>query len=94
LKNYVDREIIKFGYSKDWKTLWIGELEEIQPYITGGANFWSFLIDIENKGLDVILKEMKSKTNSSFSDGILYKYQNRLYSDLMKNIDETFRASS
>lgn len=94
LKNYVDREIIKKGYSKEWKTLWIGELEEIQPYITGGANFWSFLIYIENKGLDVILKEMKSKTNANDSDGYLYKYQNKLFSGLLKNIDETFRASS
>ena len=94
LKNYVDREIIKKGYSKEWKTLWIGELEEIQPYITGGANFWSFLIDIENKRLDVILKEMKSKTNASDSDGILYKYQKKFFSELMENTDETFRAFS
>ena len=94
LKNYVDREIIKNGYSKEWKTLWIGELEEIQPYITGGANFWSFLIDIENKRLDVILKEMKSKTNASDSDGILCKYRKKFFSKLMKNTDETFRASS
>ena len=89
LKNYVDREIIKKGYSKEWKTLWIGELEEIQPYITGGANFWSFLINIKNKGLDVILKEMKSKTNASDSDGILYKYQKKLFSELIENFDET-----
>ena len=94
LKNYVDREIIKKGYSKEWKTLWIGELEEIQPYITGGANFWSFLIDIENKRLNVILKEMKSKTNASDSDGILYKYRKKFFSKLMENTDETFRASS
>ena len=94
LKNYVDRGIIKRGYSKEWKTLWIGELEEIQPYITGGANFWSFLIDIENKRLDVILKEMKSKTNASDSDGILYKYRKKFFSKLMENTDETFIASS
>ncbi|MCZ7399072.1 MAG: hypothetical protein O8C62_05225 [Candidatus Methanoperedens sp.] len=94
LKNYVDRKILKNGYSKEWKTLWIGELEEIQPYITGGANFWSFLIDIENKDLDVILKEMKSKTNASDSDGYLYKYQNKLFSELLKNIGKTFRTSS
>ena len=74
--------------------MWIWELEEIQPYITGGANFWSFLIDIENKGLDVILKEMKSKTDASYSDGILYKYQKNFFSELMGNIDERFRASS
>ena len=94
LKNHIDKEIIKNGYSTDWKTLWIWELEEIQPYITGGANFWSFLIDIENKGLDVILKEMKSKTDASYSDGILYKYQKNFFSELMGNIDERFRASS
>jgi hypothetical protein len=94
LKNYVNREIIKKGCSNEWKTLWIGELEEIQPYITGGANFWSFLIDIENKGLDVILKEMKSKTNANDSDGILYKYQKELFSSLLENIDDTFRESS
>ena len=94
LKNYIDKEIIKNGYSTDWKTLWIWELEEIQPYITGGANFWSFLIDIENKCLNVILKEMKSKTDASYSDGILYKYQNKLFSELMGNIDERFRAPS
>ena len=79
LKNYVDREIIKKGHSKEWKTLWIGELEEIQPYIARGANFWSFLTNIENKDLDVILKEMKSKTNASDSDGVLYKYQNDFF---------------
>jgi len=73
--------------------LWIGELEEIQPYITGGANFWSFLIDIENKSLEIILKEMKSKTNASYSDGILYKYQKDFIYELVENIDETFRAS-
>jgi len=90
LKNYVDREINE--YSKEWKTLWVGELEEIQPYITEGANFWYFLIDIENKDLDVILKEMKSKTNARNSDGILYKYQKKLFSELIENFDETFRA--
>jgi|GEM_PF-2800821 len=91
LKSYVDKKILENRYSKEWKTLWIGELEEIQPYITGGANFWSFLIDIENKGLDVILKEMKSKTNASDSDGCLYKYQNKLFSGLLENIDETLK---
>lgn len=94
LKKYVDREMIEKGHSTKWKTLSIGELEEIQPYITGGANFWSFLIDIENKGLDVILKEMESKTNASFSDGILYKYQKKRLSELMKNIDEHSERST
>lgn len=92
LKDYIDRGITN-GCSKEWKTVWIGELEEIQPYVTGGADFWSFLIDIGNKGHDVILKDMKSKTNVSDSDGILCKYREKLFSELMENVDEKIKAS-
>ena len=92
LKNYINRKI-KNESTTEWKILSMWELEEIQPYITGGANFWSFLINIENKDLNVILKDMKSKTGASYSDGILYKCQDKLISELMKNYNEKSRAS-
>ena len=62
----------------DWKLIWVGKLEEIQPHISKGVNFWNFLTDIWEKDFESILKEMELKTGSNYSEGILYQYEKRI----------------
>jgi hypothetical protein len=54
----------KEGYKMDWNVIWVGELEEIQPYISKGANFWDFLTDFGKKNFELILEEMRLRTGS------------------------------
>lgn len=75
LRNWMDSENKKKGIAADWQIIWMGYLEEVQPYITKGANFWSFVSDFDEKPFDKIIEEMKSKTGAKYSNGILYKYQ-------------------
>lgn len=84
-RNWIDREKREEGIKADWQILWVWYLEEIQPHIAKGANLWSFLIDNDKKSFDKIIKEMESKTGASYTDGVLSKYENRIFNELTKN---------
>jgi hypothetical protein len=84
-RNWIDRENREEGIKTDWQILWVWYLEEIQPHIAKGANLWSFLIDNDKKSFDKIIKEMESKTGASYTDGVLSKYENRIFNELTKN---------
>ncbi|MCK4736497.1 MAG: hypothetical protein KAT65_28850 [Methanophagales archaeon] len=85
-RNWIDRKRRGEGIKTDWQILWVWYFEEIQPYITKGANFWSSLIDIDKKRFDKIIEEMKSKTGASYSDSVLFKYQENFFNELTKNV--------
>lgn len=84
-RNWIDRENKEEGIKTDWQILWVWYLEEIQPHIAKGANVWSFFNDNDKKSFDKIIKEMKSKTGAGYSDGVLSKYENRIFNELTKN---------
>ena len=85
-RNWIDRKRTGEGIKTDWQILGVWYFEEIQPYITKGANFWSFLIDNDKKRFDKIIEEMKSKTGASYSDSVLFKYQKNFLNELTKNV--------
>ncbi len=82
-RNWIDREKREERIKADWQILWVWYLEEIQPHIAKGANLWSFFND--NKSFDKIIKEMKSKTGAGDTDGVLSKYENKIFNELTKN---------
>ena len=84
-RNWIEREKREEGIKADWQILWVWYLEEIQPHIAKGANLWSFLIDNDKKSFDKIIKVMESKTGAGYSDGVLSKYENRIFNELTKN---------
>jgi hypothetical protein len=86
IRNWMDSENKKKGIDADWQIIWMGYLEEVQPYITKGANLWSFLSDFNEKTFDIIIEKMKSKTDANYSNGILYEYQNDFINELTKNV--------
>ena len=69
----------------DWQILWVWYFEEIQPHITKGADFWSFLVDFKKEPFDKIMKKMKSKTGAGYSNSVLFKYQENFFNELTKN---------
>jgi hypothetical protein len=89
IRDWIEEDKKKEGYKMDWKLIWIGELEEIQPHITKGLNFWNFLTDSWEKDFGSILTEMELKTGSNYSEGILYKYEEMVFDELMKNMPST-----
>jgi hypothetical protein len=52
IRDWVEEKKKNEGYKMDWNVIWVGELEEIQPYITKGANFWDFLTDFGGENFD------------------------------------------
>ena len=69
----------------DWKILWVGYLEEVQPYIAKGADFWSFLKDYDKRPFCEIGEDLRSKIGVSYSDGALSKYEKRVFDELTRN---------
>lgn len=86
IRDWVEEDKKNEGYKMDWKLIWVGELEEIQPHISKGVNFWNFLTDFWEKDLGSILKEMELKTGSSYAEGILYQYEKRIFDELLNNM--------
>lgn len=84
-RNWIDRKKKEEGIKIDWQILGVEYLEEAQPYIAKGADFWSFLMDMDKKPFNKIIEEMKSKTGASYSDSILFKYQKKFFNELTKN---------
>lgn len=84
-RNWIDRKINEGGIKIDWQILGVEYLEEAQPYLTKGADFLSFLLDMDKKPINKIIEEMKSKTGASYADSILFKYQNTFFNELTKN---------
>jgi len=74
---------IEHGNKFDCKIIWVWYLEEIQPYIAKGASLWSFLSDYPNVEFNKIISEMKSKTGASYSDSVLWSYEDKLFNELI-----------
>jgi hypothetical protein len=94
IRDWVEEEKKKDGLKMNWIVIWVGELEEAQPYISKGANFWSFLKDYWEKDFNSILMEMKSKTGASYKEGILYQYEEMMFKELLKNAPSSEAQSS
>lgn len=76
-------------YKTDWDILWVYELEKIQPYITRGMSLWSFLINHRNEEyikIDTLVLDMQSKTGARYSDGALFKYESKMFKELLENV--------
>lgn len=86
IRDWVEEKKKEEGYKMDWNVIWIGELEEIQPYISKGANFWDFLTDFGKKNFELILEEMRLRTGSNYAEGILHKYENKIFDELLINM--------
>ena len=86
LRDWMDSENKKKEIAADWQIIWMGYLEDVQPYMTKGANFWSFVSDFDEKTIDIIMEKMKSETGANYSDGILYRYQKDFFNELMENV--------
>jgi len=84
-RNWIDGNKTEEGIKTDWQILGVWYFEEIQPHITKGANFWSFLVDFKKEPFDKIMKKMKSKTGAGYSDSVLFKYQENFFNELTKN---------
>jgi len=85
IRNWINRDLSNNECKTDWKILWIWCLEEVQPYISKGASFWSFLVDYDTKTynrFEEIINTMRSNTGSSYSDGILHKYEMKIFDEL------------
>jgi len=81
------RDMINEGKTKDWKALWVWELEIIQPYIAKGADFWSFLIDYDSMtfhDIGKIVTKMKSQTGADHEENRLLEYGERIFGKLIK----------
>jgi hypothetical protein len=96
MRNWVDRNNWKKkGYDKIWNLLWIWELEEIQPYIAKGANFWDtlekILINTPYEFNDIIY-ELESETNANYSEGYLYKYENKIFYELTEGVGKVYNS--
>ena len=82
----MDSENKKKEIAADWQIIWMGYLEDVQPYMAKGANFWSFVSDFDDKTIDIVMEKIKSETGANYSDGILYRYQEDFFNELMKNV--------
>ena len=67
------------------KIIWVYYMEEIQPYIAKGASLWSFLDNYLKVEFNKIISEMESKTGASYSDSMLWDYENKLRKELVKD---------
>ncbi|MFZ2471479.1 MAG: hypothetical protein WAW52_05995 [Methanothrix sp.] len=89
MRNLVDRNNRrKRGYDRIWSPLWIWELEEIQPYVTKGANFWNTLEKVlinTQYEFNNIIYELESETHANYSDGYIYKYENKIFYELTRD---------
>jgi hypothetical protein len=89
MRSWVDRNSRKKkGYDRRWNLLWIWELEEIQPYVAKGANFWATLQKILLNApyeFNRILNELQLETNATYTEGYLYKYENKIFFELTKD---------
>ena len=86
LRDWMDSENKKKEIAADWQIIWMGYLEDVQPYMAKGANFWSFVSDFDDKTIDIVMEKIKSETGANYSDGILYRYQEDFFNELMKNV--------
>lgn len=80
------RDMINEGKNKDWKILWVWELEIIQPYIAKGADFWSFLIEYDHMtfhDMDKIVTKMKLQTGADHEENRLLEYGERVFGKLI-----------
>ncbi len=71
LRIYVDRELEKEGISTEWDILWVWFLEESQPYLYRGYNFWSFL-------LSMFEDQPKAMNELYLSSAVEYKRDSKL----------------
>jgi hypothetical protein len=85
LRNVIKRKLKVKRKRGDWKILWVGYLEEVQPYIAKGADFWSFLKDYDKKPFCEIGEDLRSKIGVSYSDGTLSKYEKKVFDELTRN---------
>ena len=71
----------------DWKVIAIENLEEIQPYIAKGADFWSFLIEYDKvtyHDIHMIIDKMKAETGADDSENVLNIYRENIFNRLLK----------
>ena len=88
VRNHIIKNVQVGGPKSDWKILWVWLLEEVQPYIAKGANFWSFLLDHDQKTynrLNEIVDDMRTKTNASYTDSVLSKYEDKILNELTRD---------
>jgi hypothetical protein len=88
LRGWVNREYKKEKINSDWQILWVGDFENIQPYITQGANFWEVLSDFDKKRSIDVLNELVSKTHVTYLHGFLHKFKMDFINNLIKNKDD------
>ncbi|MHB8103333.1 MAG: hypothetical protein ACYDEF_14470 [Methanosarcina sp.] len=84
LRGWVNREYKKEKINSDWQILWVGDFENIQPYITQGANFWEVLSDFDKKRSIDVLNELVSKTHVTYHHGFLHKFKMDFINNLIK----------
>jgi len=85
LRNEINRKLKAKRKRGDWKILWVWYLEEAQPYIAKGVDFWSFLKDYDKRPFCEIGEDLRSKIGVSYSDGALSKYEKRVFDELTRN---------
>jgi len=85
VRHWFEKGKSKEDSKMDWHVIWIGELEAIQPYITRGASLWNFLKRYWEEDINSLIDEMRSETGSSYVEGILYQYEEKIFDELLKN---------
>lgn len=82
-KNHVNGLLEVEGISNfPWRIMSIKELESFQPHLEAGISLAHILSELKSKKHNDVLAECKIKTNKTYKDCMLYKYDQEMYERL------------
>lgn len=84
-REWFDNKLKEEGIISNWDLFWAGYLEEAQPYLANGTNFYSFIKKLSINPYET-MNELISSDETIRSTGVIFKTQNNFFDSLLEKI--------